>query len=88
MRIAVGKRSLKHKLKVTMSAHLTQDCDVAIMDGCAIMWTVNWPHNGSVKDFVDNFCKFVIQRISNAHVYVVFDRYYDFSIKSFTRTQH
>ena len=87
MRIAVGKSSLKHKLKVTMSARLTQDCDVVIMDGCAIMWTVHWPHNGSVKDFVDNFCNFVIQRISNAHVYLVFDRYYDFSIKSSTRMQ-
>ena len=58
MRIAVGKISLKNKQKVTGPSCLTQDFDVVIMDGCANLWCVHWPCEGSVKDFIDNFCRF------------------------------
>ena len=52
------------------------------MDGCAIMRTV--PHNGSVKESVHNFSNSFTQ----CSCLPIFDRYYDFSIKSFRRMQH
>ena len=83
MRIASGKSSLKNKLKVEVSSRLsTQDSDAVILDGCAILWCVHWPCNGSVQDYVDNFCSYVIQKTNHAHIYLVFDS----SIKSSTRS--
>ena len=55
------------------------------MDGCAIMYVVNWPTNAMVQDYVDNMCHFVLNKLKTTDTAIVFDRYYDFSIKSSTR---
>jgi len=34
---------------------------------------------------VDGFSKFILDKLSISSVYLIFDRYYDFSIKSGTR---
>ena len=86
MRIATGKSSLKNKLKVTVSSHYAQDSEVTIFDRCAILWCVHWPCKGTVQEYVDNFCAYVIGRSVNADVYVVFDRYFEYSVKSVTRS--
>ena len=56
-----------------------------VIDGCAILWVVNWPPKASVQDYVDNVCDYVLRRLKTADTAIVFDRYYDFSIKSSTR---
>ena len=86
MRIATGKSSLKNKLKVTVSSHHAQDSEVTIFDGCTILWCVHWPCKGTVQEYVDIFCAYVIGRSVNADVYVVFDRYFEYSVKSATRS--
>ena len=59
--------------------------EVVIVDGCAILWCVHWPSHGSVQDYVDNFCTYVSKRLNRSDVYLIFDRYNDYSIKSDTR---
>jgi len=86
LRIATGKSSLKQKLKVTVSGRHVHKPDTVVVDGCAILWCVHWPCNALVKDFVNNFCTHIIQRTTTADVYLVFDRYFDYSIKSGTRS--
>ena len=59
--------------------------DVIVLDGCAIMWIIHWPGEANVKTYVDAYVSYVLARLITCHVILVFDRYYDHSIKSATR---
>ena len=60
--------------------------DLTVIDGSAILWVVNWPSKALVSDYVDNVYAFVLKKLDIGRTYLVFDRYYDFSTKSLTRT--
>jgi len=49
------------------------------------MWTVHWPEKGTVKDYADNFFGYIMAKAAHSDVYLTFDRYYDYSVKSVTR---
>ncbi|XP_078661436.1 uncharacterized protein LOC144905583 [Branchiostoma floridae x Branchiostoma belcheri] len=83
MRIATTKSTLKKKLQVTVSQRLVEKPEVEILDGCALLWVIHWPNQGTVADFVNAFTKNVMERVANQDTYLIFDRY--FSIKSGTR---
>ncbi|MES9884040.1 MAG: hypothetical protein ABW185_24600 [Sedimenticola sp.] len=85
MRTSGSKSVLKNKLGVQIPSRTAESPDVIVIDGCALLWTVNWPVNGIVEDFVDNFCQAVLWKLKNANVNLIFDRYYDYSTKSGTR---
>ena len=87
MRIATGKSSLKKKLRVTVSSCQSQDSEVTIFDGCALLWCVHWPCKGTLQEYIDNFRAYVFGRSVNGDVYVVFDRYFEYSVKSATRSR-
>ena len=76
---------MKTKLKVEVSGeNILQPTDI-IIDGCAMLWVVHWPSNGTVKSYIDNIVEYIKRKLKKANVYLVFDRYLDFSIKSATR---
>ena len=83
--IATTKSTLKKKLQVTLSQRLVEKAEVEILDGCAILWVINWPNKGTVADFVNGFTRNVMKRVASQDTYLIFDRYFDFSIKSGTR---
>ena len=56
-----------------------------MVDGCAILWVINWPTNGTLSDYVGNFCDFIFLHLQSNDTSVVFDKYHDFIIKSSTR---
>ena len=85
MRIAKTKSTLKKNLQVEISTRLGPQPEVTILDGCAILWVIHWPNRGIVQDFVDNFMSYIMAKVDKSDVYLVFDRYHDFSIKSGTR---
>ena len=59
---------------------------MTIVDGCAVLWKIQWPSaNGTVHDLVKGFHKFVYDMLKKNDVMIIFDRYYDYSIKSVTR---
>ena len=86
MRITKTKFTLKRKLQIEQSARTTEKLQVVVIDGCAILWTIHCPSKGTVQDFVDGFSRYVKGKLSQSEVYLVFDRYYDYSIKSGTRS--
>jgi len=86
IRTAAGKSSLKQKLNVILSSCHIHDAEVTIIDGCAILWCIHWPCKGTVHDYIDNFCTYVINKTKVSDVYVLFDRYFDYNIKSVTRS--
>ena len=81
MRISTSKSVLKNKLKVTQSTRAK--CN--IIDGCAILWCLHWPSNATIQDYVDSFWHYVSRRLNRCDVYLIFDRFYEYSIKSGTR---
>ena len=91
MRLCSTKSDLKSDTQVTQSERTTENIDCLILDGCAILWVVQWPSSSlhqeaQVKDFVDSFESYILHRLETADVYLVFDRYLDYSTKSSTRS--
>ena len=85
LRTCKQKSKLMSGLKVEVSARIVGDPDAFFLDGCAILWVVAWPSKGTVGCYVVNFRKYVIERLKISDVYLVFDRYYNDSIKGLTR---
>ncbi len=77
---------LKTKLQVELTDRRSVPPDAIVLDGCAILWVVNWPTHGLVQDYIRNVVNYVAGHLQIADTYLVFDRYYDDSIKENTRT--
>lgn len=93
MRITKTKSTLKRKLQVEQSTRTLEEpdaviIDAVIIDGCAVLWTIHWPTQGTVQDFANSFVSYTLSKVRACDVYLIFDRYYDYSIKSGTRTSH
>lgn len=71
MQIAKTKSVLKRNLKVEIFARLAPKPEVTIIDGCAILWIIYWPNNGTIQYFVDNFTSFIDKRAEISKVYLV-----------------
>lgn len=84
-RICKSKSDLMNGLKVAVPTR-GKAPDMSIVDGCAILWKIQWPSaNGNVQDFVLGFLNFISEMLRSNDVSLIFDRYYDYSIKSVTR---
>ena len=84
-RFCTSKASLKQALALYVSIRATADPDAFVIDGSAWLWTIAYPSSGTVKDFVEAFFSRILLFLSRGHVYLIFDRYPEFSIKSCTR---
>ena len=60
--------------------------ELTITDGSAILWVVNWPTKASVIDYLQNLNSFILQKLAAGNTSLAFDRCYDCSIKSSTRS--
>lgn len=85
LKIATTKSDLKNKLKVSILSRMVANVDAMVIDKCALLWSIHWPEKGTGKDYVDNFSGCIMSKTSHLDVYLTFDRYYEYSIKSVTR---
>lgn len=88
MRVTSSKATLKNALKIEV-AQRTQPraIDAIVLDGCAILWVIQWPASGSVvQDYLDNVRKYLHKRLKQADVFLIFDRYVPSSTKDVTRS--
>ena len=86
MRICKSKADLKKATRVEVSTRNIDRQDCTVLDGCAILWCIAWPtssptNKALVKDFVESFKKYLQQQLSWGDVYLVYDRYIEFSTK-------
>ena len=83
----IGKSThiLKRLLQVEVSRRNAGDADITVIDGSALLWTVHWPTDGCVADFVVNVKKRIASYLNSSDVYLIFNRYHEYSIKSTTR---
>ena len=53
-----------------------------------ILWVIHWPSNGTIHDgmYVNGFFDYICRKLTQSDVHLVFDRQYDYSIKSGTRS--
>ena len=56
-----------------------------MLDGSAVLWVVHWPAKGVIADFVKNFKGFLLKKLLESDVYLIFNRYREHSTKSVTR---
>lgn len=54
MRICTNKSMLKKLLQVEVSGRTACGADVMVIDGSALLWTIHWPADGTVADFIGN----------------------------------
>ena len=90
MRICKSKADLKKSTRVEVSTRNVDRKNCTVLDGCAILWCIAWPtscptNQALVKDFVESFKKYLQQQLRWGDVYLVFDRYIEFSTKYSTR---
>ena len=85
MRISKAKSILKKQLQVEVPARNAPPTEATVIDGSALLWVVHWPPGGAVKDFVSNFRGHIERLLQKGDVYLIFDRYEDYSTKGVTR---
>ena len=81
MRIVKNKSTIKQHLQVEIQASSVRDATSVIIDGAAILWVVHWLINGKLQNFVQNVISYVSTILRNAGVFLIFDRYKDYSKK-------
>ena len=84
-RYPTSKAVLKNALKVGVSTRTTVP-DAIIIDGCAMLYSaIHWPKGGKVNDFLAGVRSYISNKLKKSDVYLIFDRYKEFSIKTATR---
>ena len=86
MRITKSKSTLNRKLQVEQSSRTLPTPETIVVDGCAILWTIQWPKHVTVQDYVNNVLEYIFGKLRHSDVNVIFDRYYEYSTKGSTRT--
>jgi len=61
-----------------------EEIEVTVIDGCALLWIPGWPAVGNVQTYIDAFKHKIAEKLSKCDVYLVFDRYNEFSTKDST----
>lgn len=85
MRIATSKSILKKKLQITQPTRSAEKPDTIVVDGCAILWCIHWPKTGTIQNYLNGFWSYISLLLRTSNVFLVFDRYFQYSIKSCTR---
>ena len=86
-RYTKSKADMKNTLKVEVSSRTVKP-DAIIIDGGGMLHSaIYWPSEGTVKNLIDGVEEYIAKMASTADVYIIFDRYMPFSIKSDTRIE-
>ena len=61
-------------------------CHTQIYEVSAQLWCIAWPQEGyPIKTYIKAFQVFVLAALANGNVILVFDRYFDDSVKAYQR---
>ena len=85
MRVIGNKADLKNRLKEDVSARIQDAVNAVIIDGCAMLYAVYWPTDGTVNDLIQSIKVYLKQYEKAPNMYLIFDRYFEYSPKSSTR---
>ncbi len=74
LRISKSKSILKRRLQVEVTNPSRGTRHAVVIDGCAILWVIQWPSKGIIKDVVLNFVKYATNKMHcyrRTHVYLI-----------------
>ena len=77
---------MKRTLEYKALTHPMNKPELTVTDESTVSWLVNWPTKASVIDYLQNFSPYILQKIAAGNINLVFDKYYDYSIKSSARS--
>ena len=80
-----GKSILNTNLKVDISYREMPPPTAIVVDVSALLWTIEWNACGTVTTFIASIKLWLSEKLKETDVYLCFDRYFDYSIKSSTR---
>ena len=63
-----------------------ENVDVIVIGGSAYLWIPSWPASGTTQHYIAKFKYHIGQKLTKADVFLVFDRYREYSIKGATRS--
>ena len=82
-----AKATLKNALKAEAEEQTAPDA--IFLDGCAVLWVVQWSGGSgrfaNVQRFIDSFRSHITRYLERADVYLIFDRYLKGSTKESAR---
>ena len=82
-----NKAQLKLELKVEVSTRNIV-ADAVFIDGCAMLHSaIYWPKGGTVQDLLNGVRKYTENHLRSADVYLLFDKYKQYSIIYDTRAE-
>lgn len=58
-----------------------------IIDASALLWHVYWPKVGSIQTYINNVIAVIMKHVVEQDTFLVFDRYFEYSPKSATRSK-
>ena len=87
-KLAKQKADLKKTLKEEVSLRTCLSENAAVLDGCALYWSVHWPKAGNFSNLVNVFKDYIMKFPNKSNVFLIFDWYHDYSIKGFTHQDH
>ena len=87
MRVAKARSKLKKVLQKEVSVrNVKKQISTVVIDGSAIFYVIPWPpSSATVEDFVISFRNYIEKQLQSSDVYLVFDRYKEYSTKGVTR---
>ena len=86
-RYPTSKAVLKNALKIEVSVRNIFP-DAILIDGHAMLHSaIHWPKGGKVEDLLAGLQSYISIKLLKSDVYLIFDRYKEFSIKSDTRQE-
>ena len=86
MQISTSKSTLKRYMQIEVSSRVAhEEVEVTVIDRCALLWIPGWPAVGNIQTYIDAFKHKIAGKLSKCDVYLVFDRYNEFSTKESTR---
>ena len=80
-----GKSTLKTNLQVETSQRNFLTPTSVVVDVSALLWTIEWPVHGTVTTFITAFMQWLSEKLQKSDIYLCFDRYHEYSMKSSTR---
>ena len=75
MRMIGNKSDLKNRVKVDVSIRIQDVVNAVIIDGCAMLYAVYWPTDGTVNDLIQSIKVYLKQYDDAQNMHLIFDRY-------------
>ena len=77
-RLAKSKSTLKKSLQGDIPTRAIES-NVTVIDGSAVLSTIDWPANGTVQSFIDRVKYYAAAKLKDHDIHMIFDSHWEYS---------